>query len=520
MEYVQFARIEGRKMRGHLETLRGNLEIIKTSSSLTGRAKDAIVNVITNQHVPLAMGLENVYWKIGVKAQEMVDAFLDYMDEPDEASIFHGIALMGLRDDMVRVNDEKQGLDNELRLIYNRINDIISLSPPSTLAYEQNFGQMMYDVDQTMERLATFTFNFSEIEELVEELRIHIRQFHSMSQSRMPIDSPNRQVSSISRTEFASRMIEMHSEFARQEQLKITELYESWRSHDHRNVNFYPKTKVEREAWESFWDSAVYNFDNFVKRPVTGAHGGVYWLFCRQTGEFSMSATAAYTMQQLEQRQQNMGGTMEHVPSPFVAYHRERLRTGINPETGEPLTRWERMHSRGYLMADRWLALTPAFRTGMMVHTVSSMNKPVAVQGRSSTLPNGRIVQLNTINSRVINGNIKTTNAPHLRNINDKWVRSTNRVFLPNRHYTRYRLPSQVPQGVRALPKHDQFGNLIQIKFYDEFGRQSGWVDFTNHGHPKIHTVPHWHEVLYSPEFPYGKIFDHRLDPTPPFISN
>ena len=41
----------------------------------------------------------------------------------------------------------------------------------------------------------------------------------------------------------------------------------------------------------------------------------------------------------MDLQQRNMGGAMMHIPSPFVAYHRERLRTGINPETGEPLTR-------------------------------------------------------------------------------------------------------------------------------------------------------------------------------------
>jgi len=57
------------------------------------------------------------------------------------------------------------------------------------------------------------------------------------------------------------------------------------------------------------------------------------------------------------------------------------------------------MHSRGYLIADRWLALTPEFRTGMMVHTVSTINKPVAAKG-SRNVPGHKVKSKRTGNNQ------------------------------------------------------------------------------------------------------------------------
>lgn len=68
------------------------------------------------------------------------------------------------------------------------------------------------------------------------------------------------------------------------------------------------------------------------------------------------------------------------------------------------------------------------------------------------------------------------------------------------------------------LPKYDDYGNLKQIKYYDDYGREMGWVDFTNHGYPSGHTTPHWHEVEWNAQYPIGGYkIDHRMDSNPPF---
>lgn len=52
---------------------------------------------------------------------------------------------------------------------------------------------------------------------------------------------------------------------------------------------------------------------------------------------------------------------------------------------------------------------------------------------------------------------------------------------------------------------------------YDDYGREIGWVDYTDHGYrninsPNYHTVPHWHEKIYNSIFRDGKKINHRTD--------
>lgn len=39
----------------------------------------------------------------------------------------------------------------------------------------------------------------------------------------------------------------------------------------------------------------------------------------------------------------------------------------------------------------------------------------------------------------------------------------------------------------------------------DEFGRQTGRTDWSDHGYPAEHSDPHHHKIEYSPEFPVGR---------------
>lgn len=52
---------------------------------------------------------------------------------------------------------------------------------------------------------------------------------------------------------------------------------------------------------------------------------------------------------------------------------------------------------------------------------------------------------------------------------------------------------------------------------YDDYGREIGWVDYTNHGYgdinsPDYHTVPHWHERIYNSQYRDGMKINHRTD--------
>ena len=56
---------------------------------------------------------------------------------------------------------------------------------------------------------------------------------------------------------------------------------------------------------------------------------------------------------------------------------------------------------------------------------------------------------------------------------------------------------------------------------YDDFGREKGWVDYTNHGYgdinsPYYHTAPHWHERIYDAQNRDGMKVNHRTDTNTP----
>ncbi|EFS01811.1 hypothetical protein NT04LS_3305, partial [Listeria seeligeri FSL S4-171] len=38
-------------------------------------------------------------------------------------------------------------------------------------------------------------------------------------------------------------------------------------------------------------------------------------------------------------------------------------------------------------------------------------------------------------------------------------------------------MPSRVEPGTKSLNKFDELGNLKQTKFYDQYGREKGWID-------------------------------------------
>ena len=93
-------------------------------------------------------------------------------------------------------------------------------------------------------------------------------------------------------------------------------------------------------------------------------------------------------------------------------------------------------------------------------------------------------------------------------------------LFLPDEFYNK-NLPSQVAPGTKYLPKYDEFGNVKQIKMYDNYGREIGWVDYTNHGYgdinsPHYHTTPHWHEKVYNAQYRDGIKINHRTDVNTP----
>ncbi|WP_068773834.1 hypothetical protein [Paenibacillus sp. FJAT-26967] len=76
-------------------------------------------------------------------------------------------------------------------------------------------------------------------------------------------------------------------------------------------------------------------------------------------------------------------------------------------------------------------------------------------------------------------------------------------TFLPDAAYNK-QLPKFVNPGTKSLNKYDEAGELTQTKYYDDYGRETGWVDWTDHGYPSNHSIPHYHGVEWNANYPIG----------------
>jgi len=47
---------------------------------------------------------------------------------------------------------------------------------------------------------------------------------------------------------------------------------------------------------------------------------------------------------------------------------------------------------------------------------------------------------------------------------------------------------------------------------YDKFGRQKYRIDYSDHGRPKSHSVPHLHEYKYGPRYDPVKGKEYRYN--------
>ncbi|WP_372010394.1 RHS repeat domain-containing protein [Paenibacillus chitinolyticus] len=74
-------------------------------------------------------------------------------------------------------------------------------------------------------------------------------------------------------------------------------------------------------------------------------------------------------------------------------------------------------------------------------------------------------------------------------------------TFLPDAAYNQ-QLPKFVSPGTKSLNKYDEAGELKQTKYYDDYGRHTGWVDWTDHGRPLDHSIPHYHSVEWNAHYP------------------
>jgi len=58
--------------------------------------------------------------------------------------------------------------------------------------------------------------------------------------------------------------------------------------------------------------------------------------------------------------------------------------------------------------------------------------------------------------------------------------------------------PGQIPNSSQV--QKDDYGNVTRIRYYDENGNAYKDVDYTDHGNPNKHKVPHTHIIIIKDE--------------------
>ncbi len=86
------------------------------------------------------------------------------------------------------------------------------------------------------------------------------------------------------------------------------------------------------------------------------------------------------------------------------------------------------------------------------------------------------------------NGQISIDNYELLDKLN-----SQKSYFMKNNIYP-HRLPIKDKPNSKIEQK-DDYGNVVRIRYYDENGNAYKDVDYTDHGRPDRHKVPHTHII-------------------------
>jgi len=347
--YVNFAKSHGSIVRGQVTNMRGRLNGIVSSNAMMGRTKDSINRLITIQQIPLLQGLENVYWKMFVKSNQAINEFMSAMSENEENAIFNHDSLVELESAIGQANGDVLDLNVEYQSIYSSIADDISLSMPSTGAYESNYEQARTSLRNTRECLEEFNFDYDEIRELMSEIEIYVGMLEGAG--NLHINSAAR-ANLYEGSDFAQRMSEMHEEFAAIEQAKIDRMVASWEGMHYTDIaNSLPEPMSQAE-WDalmefiggmceevqiSFWESAL----GFSLEHIEGI-----WNYATETHNLALKSLKVFT---------DMGLTYLDILNTHNRFLQNRTWGNNIPDSARTNMRWDRFF-KGLKRALPWIS--------------------------------------------------------------------------------------------------------------------------------------------------------------------
>jgi len=193
-DYAMETKMDSIKFRHLVWELRTRLSRLASEGSGDAKLQNTFSLLIEDQHIPVLMALENAYWKLGIKAQEMMNDFMMYMNETKEDAVFDYLVIQEIEGQLFVENDAFLDLSDKIRLIYRSIADDmdVPLEMPSNLHYEKHHTSALRTIRETLAGIENFTFDLGEIEELLGEVRYFIRKIKDAQDQLLGVASPKR----------------------------------------------------------------------------------------------------------------------------------------------------------------------------------------------------------------------------------------------------------------------------------------------------------------------------------------
>ena len=243
------------RIQEEIRTATVSMNGVRESEAFTGLTKQGIDLVISNQHIPILKGVEECYRLYEQDMRAMMAKAREHMNETDDNAVITQGALEVFRDELNKYHEYKEDFDNEAEMIYNSVSDYLDIGMPSSGSYHVSHSILRNKINTSIERINTFSFDWSETIEFKNKLDQEITRLDNVV--NRPFDSLAR-VEVASKIEFRNAMIDRIG--TREEEMiaKATELFQLWQTMTPREAFMSmsnPPSEEEMTAWYMFVDT-------------------------------------------------------------------------------------------------------------------------------------------------------------------------------------------------------------------------------------------------------------------------
>ena len=498
-EVLSTVQLNARRIRHELRDASIRFQRIKESDVMFGRTKDAIDQVIENQHIPILRALYEAYRLLEKEVQRMLNAAREQTSEWDdtgfirEAAIdtisgrrYYGKGLSGYA-------AEKLEYDQEFKSIYFYLEDVLSLEMPNNYEYDEHIASLEDDLQDIRNRLRYFRFDMTPFRDLIGKINREINRLEGTVDQ--PFTDPERMRIS-GRIEFRASTQVLHAASIQARTEKIESLLIEWDGQDPAEVfaNLSrPLSEAEVLAWSIFTgdveglspeERMAVGRDQRNNGIIMIGGGMLLIIFTKGKAtpfvakyfQGASATTIATATSGFKLGGYSFGGGSIAFGASEVGEGLHNIELGSEGDVFSPASNFLRDNVFGgdqslynafkndvsavTTIANLTLITIPSLKqrpaptppppsntrtlsNGRTLRTtndfagfrgnIRSVNAPQMrnVNGqwvrvpppRTVTLSNGRVVRLETTAGTVTNGNIQNADVPHMRNVNGQWVR-------------------------------------------------------------------------------------------------